>query len=423
MKKTYRKLVTLPPENTKNEYMFKLLKALFIWVFFLSFCTGCDKEEIPTVEPPVVEPPVIPPTGTTAERAVLVYFMADNSLQSFAKADLQELEKGLTDFDDSNSYLLVYMDDGGDAELFRLMKNSDGEVIKGEIKTYPSQDSADPEVMKEVFSEVFTNYKANDYGLVLWSHGEGWIESPTTRWFGQDGNNFMNISELKEVLETAPHFEYIYFDACYMAAVEVLYELRSFADYFIASPMETPGPGVPYDLILPDMFGKTEPAIQIANTYYEHYNEKYQAGVGLTNNNWTAGASITVIKSDALEGLANTTRSIFPHYVPEEEYIDRSNLLCYDTRSSRYYYDMDGLMQNLINKNEEYSEWKLAYDRAVVYYKTTQLNYSMHIYGMFNMDGSTGMSSYIPRANQASILPYFRTYEWYQAGGWQDAGY
>lgn len=83
--------------------------------------------------------------------------------------------------------------------------------------------------------------------MVYWSHGEGWIPYPvtSTRWVGQDtgdGDKRMNISALASVLDEIPHLDFLLFDACFMQSVEVAYELRSYTDYFLASPTEIPAP-------------------------------------------------------------------------------------------------------------------------------------------------------------------------------------
>jgi hypothetical protein len=319
---------------------------------------------------------------------------------------------------------LVYVDDASDnpPQLLLLKKGNDGNAVKEVIHTYPDQNSVDATVMKTVFADAFTAYPAQTYALVLWSHADGWLEAPSTRYFGLDKTNFMNISDLKQVLLTAPHFDYIYFDACYMSGIEVLYELRSFADYFIACPTETPGPGAPYDLILPAMFDRLNGAVKICEIYAEHYKSTYNGGEGLTNENWTAGAAISVIKSDELEGLAEATRQLLPRYVPEGD-IPMAGVLLYDRRTSRYYhFDMDGLIKLLTNENEDYRQWKTFYDRAVVFYDTTDMIYSAFS-GMFSMQGSTGLSVYIPRTSQAALLPYYKTFEWYGDGGWEASGW
>ena len=119
--------------------------------------------------------------------------------------------------------------------------------------------------MKEVMHRAFYEYPADSYGLVYWSHADGWIPYPvpsaSTRWIGQDTgegqDNRMNISDFVDVLDDGmPHFDFIMFDACFMMSVEVAYEVRNYTDYYIGSPTENPGPGAPYDKVVPYMFNQ-----------------------------------------------------------------------------------------------------------------------------------------------------------------------
>lgn len=63
------------------------------------------------------------------------------------------------------------------------------------------------------------------------------------------------------------------FDACYMQSVEVIYQLRDRTDYFIGSPTEIPGPGAPYEAVVPALFSQDKPEINIAESYYTVYAE------------------------------------------------------------------------------------------------------------------------------------------------------
>ena len=53
--------------------------------------------------------------------------------------------------------------------------------------------------------------KRKVYGLIYWSHGEGWIPTPlpSTRWIGNDktgGGHYMNIEDLKLVFTERSSF-------------------------------------------------------------------------------------------------------------------------------------------------------------------------------------------------------------------------
>lgn len=226
-------------------------------ISFLFLFTACNQDD----------DPVAPEAGS---KTVLVYIVADNSLASFAKQDVEEMMKGMELVDSSSYNLLVYQDDKSTPVLFRIAKDKKGNVEKKIIKKYAEQVSTDTSVMQEVMHRAFYEYPADSYGLVYWSHADGWIPYPvpsaSTRWIGQDRgereDNRMNISDFLAVLDDdMPHFDFIMFDACFMMSVEVAYAVRNYTDYYIGSPTETPGPGAPYDKIVPLMF-KQDAAVQ-----------------------------------------------------------------------------------------------------------------------------------------------------------------
>lgn len=157
-------------------------------ISFLLIFTACNQDDDP-----------VPAEKVT--RTVLAYIMADNSLSGFASIDIDEMMKGMEAVDASLYNLLVYVDDASREgsqsykfpTLYRLSKDKNGNVVKETVKEYKEQVSTDPAVMQEVLKRAFTEYPAESYGLVLWSHGEGWIPNPlplakqaSTRWVGED---------------------------------------------------------------------------------------------------------------------------------------------------------------------------------------------------------------------------------------------
>ena len=78
--------------------------------------------------------------------------------------------------------MIIYVDDNKMPKLYRIYKNKNGTIKKDIIHEYNEQISTTPEVMKEVCEKVFADYPAQSYGLIYWSHGEGWkpikVEKP-----------------------------------------------------------------------------------------------------------------------------------------------------------------------------------------------------------------------------------------------------
>ncbi|KAA6345045.1 hypothetical protein EZS27_007346 [termite gut metagenome] len=371
---------------------------------------------------------------TVNRRTVLVYMAADNSLSSFADDDFNEMMEGFAEIDNNADNLIVYLDDKTKPQLIRILRNNVGKVVRQVIWTYDEQNSVDVKVMQEILSRTFNNFPANSYGLVLWSHGDGWGPPDwkvTSRSFGQDGSDKMNISDLRNVLEDY-HFDFILFDACFMQTVEVAYELRACSDYFIGSPTEIPGPGAPYQILVKSMFATCnteETAIDIARNYYDFYALKYNGGQGSSNQNWTGGVSVSVVKSAELVPLAAATQNIFTQYLNSETVIYTPDIMCYDPlrfssydplRFSSYYYDIDSFIYSLTgDDNADYTFWHMAFENAVPYFETTEKNYSMYGGGgMFSMKNATGLSIYIPKKNLTDINAFYATYQWYTAAGW-----
>ena len=388
------------------------------------FCSCGNDPDIPDTPKP--EP--IPEMGT---RTVLAYIAADNTLNSFSTIDIEEMKEGMEKVDSRQNNLLVYVDRNRtsvnpNTHLIRICRDATNKVILDTLVTYTNtpRNSVGVAEMKEVLTYVFDKFPSTSYGFVMWSHGDGWLPFPTakSRWIGQDTDNDskdkrLNIDDLRVVLESQPHFDYVFFDACYMQSIEVAYELRHCADYFIGSPTEIPGPGAPYQKVVPYLFAKNDAASGIAKAYFDYYASNYKDGVGISNTNWTGGVSIAVLQSDKLEALATASRQI-PLYTTAN--INSSGIFCYDPLRTRNYHDMAGLVKSLAPDVSVYNQWETAYNAALTYANTTERNYNTDSWGngkMVSMNGFTGVSSYIFTGSQNYQNTYYKTLAWYTASG------
>lgn len=406
----------------KHEDIMKKIKILSLLFCLVMLTAACHEDE---------DAPVY------GSRTVLVYVAANNSLGNldFDSKDVQEMMEGMKSVEGTDNNLLVYL--AGyrkTAKLIRLTKNGKGEVKQETVAEYNKQNSVSVDVMKEVFTTVFSNYPAKSYGIVFWSHGDGWIyyQNPSTRWWGQDdeGKDYrMNILDLHEALSVAPHFDYILFDACYMQSVEVIYQLRDCADYFIGSPTEIPGPGAPYDMVVPALFSQSNPEINIAKNYYTVYAEKYDNGNNMSNENWTGGVSISVVKSCEMLALATATKAVVQTASSKQQSnsIDISGILCYDPLRDKNYHDFMGFMQKIQENEQAFEDYKEVYQSAVIWENTTVKNYCTYSTGvgrMVSMDGFEGLSTYILRGNSEIQDAYYRqSLQWYSAAGWNETGW
>ena len=104
---------------------------------------------------------------------------------------------------------------------------------------------------------------------MLWSHGDGWLQNgsddktlpgldqapedgaavldvPSVAGWGMENSRKMKVSTLARTLEQSQPIDFVYFDCCYMASVEVAYEMRRATPVIVGSVIELPAEGMPY---------------------------------------------------------------------------------------------------------------------------------------------------------------------------------
>lgn len=121
------------------------------------------------------------------------------------------------------------------------------------VREYGAENSASAETFARVLREVAAEYPADSYGLIFFSHASGWLPAgalqnpaPRSRSVGVDdgdaGRAEMDIAEFAAAIPGGM-FDFIVFETCLTAGVEVAYELRGKSDYMLASSAEIISPG------------------------------------------------------------------------------------------------------------------------------------------------------------------------------------
>ena len=116
----------------------------------------------------------------------------------------------------------------------------------------PESNAANPATLYGFFDWATAECPADHYLLIFWGHSRGQ--------FGifNDPNPFdytaqtLTLEELRDALTAAKRslqkpVDVIAFKDCFMANLEIAYELNGLADYFLASPGLVPVEGWPYD--------------------------------------------------------------------------------------------------------------------------------------------------------------------------------
>ena len=377
------------------------------------------------------------------DRTVLVYMAAENSLagrddsgKGFHEQDIDEMLRAVSDMP-KNSRLLVYVDDTEYPRILSLERQGDRRPERKVVCNYTTEhNSGDTETLRMVLEWVNDNYPSSSYGLVLWSHGDAWLpaKAPMQRSICIDNgrNSYLNsgtkmdIAAVAEVLEGFPRLDFVMFDACFMQAIEVAYELRHVARYIIASPAEIPNPGAPYERMVKPFFSIPLDVDQLIDGYYRVYNDSVMSVFGYGSSR--DGVSLSAIECDYLDDLAAITSEMVLKYVPENQDVDMEGIQRYYPLSSKSrpeFYDMNGFMLRLISDETDYARWKNTFDRAVPYAKSTAWWYSNDAYMQeVDLDNYGGVSCYVPQylTIYSSLNEKFRSTSWYSAAGWNRVG-
>lgn len=387
----------------------RLYKTIIVLCTFSVFLFSCYEED---------------PIPVSSARTVLVYIAGDNSLNSYAYQNIEQMKQGLGSF---NGNLVVYFDPVNDVpRLLAISKGANGKGQETIIQTYEEEDSASPEVLARVAEDVRRLFPANSYGLVLWSHGMGWLPAdyyfpnayatmsarrtlPPTKYFAEDqhpgsGNRstYMKISDLASALPGG--FQFILFDACFMASVEVAYELRNKTDYIISSPAEVIANGFPYDRIIPLMNGGEDNLKRICREFYDFYNSK-------PDQDWRS-AMVSLIKTSELDGLASVTRSILEGKAGSFPVSKNSEVWRYILSPGlpKVFFDFGDYIRSVATP-EQYAAFTAQCDKAVIYKLTTDTFFSVPVpAGKYS-----GLSSYIPYSDWANMNDAYTGMEWYKA--------
>ena len=407
-------------------------------VFGFTSCSNYMDEEFYSAAPVTKR---APSKSTSIDRTVLVYMAGKNNLTSdptrhYLNEDLEEIKEGSLRLGDNDCLLVFvrrYLKDNN-LETPWLARIWKGEVIDSVSvvdmgSTKSDARACDPEVMETVMRYAYSNYEAkNDYGLVLWSHGSGWMmedELPSTRGYGLDHGNYIggkgywiNVPTMRNILSKMPHLKFIMADCCHFMCLESLYELRSVADYVIGSPAEIPGEGAPYKEVVPAMFEQ--------DTFYSSIVEKYHAAK-------QGRLPLSVVKMSEMEHVAQATRIALQSAEANlgGDYADLTGMIHYghlDTRAmfypwNNFFFDAGDFLSRYTAESD-YQQWREALDKAVV---LKRIGYTWdtekpwrNFYVDFEMTEERfhGVSMFIPqnpsKGNYAKYNEDIKQMEWYE---------
>lgn len=389
-------------------------------------------------------------------RTVLAYLISNNkagSLDTYLRDNVIDMYTALGNMKESCTLLVFYRPYTGDAPLSKptLMSfYADGRgninnvaaltgseltfdavcrIAQKKEYTMNSQIATDPAVMEEVFTDMQTVAPSDSYGLILGSHASGWMKgtSVPTKAFGDDDGYNIDIPDLADVLKNSfsEKLDFVLFDACMMGTAEVGYELRETTSYCIASVMETPVYGFPYDQILPYLYSENVDYSAVCHEFIS-FNK--------TKDVW---GTCAVMDCSQMENLASAVKAKLSEWEDALFSVSMRNVQQYGVNNYKYFsYDVLDFFRELGGKsgvaetdlNEVIASIQTVLNEAVIA-KECIPNPSN---SSFRVDETRfcGIGMYIPKEVNDYVPDniswnnwndyYKQSISWYRAAGWAD---
>jgi hypothetical protein len=328
---------------------------------------------------------------------------------------------------------------GARSVIYELVKDSSREegFRRELLRVYEPGENAllSKETVANVAGDIRTAIPGNHYGLAFGSHGRGWIpksytgsfsrsgsehplaelwtipENPLTRDLAYSSRERIDIGEFVDALDEW-NWDFILLDDCFMASVEALYQMRTLADYFIASPTEIMITGFPYDRVVSTLFTEWENNIETALADVAGgFVESYRAG----EMHEIRCATVAVVKSSEMDALAEAVRRL---NLRVDEVTSTTGIQYYEgyTRPGHAFYDLDDYLSRIRAGSAEYGAFTVQLARTVLFSDHTDTFYTDATFnrGEIYITRFSGLNVFIPWSGMSVLIPDYRQTEWYR---------
>lgn len=248
---------------------------------------------------------------------IMTYLDGDNNLDSNYRGVFNQYERAANN---PNVNLLVAWDEAGnsnsayykvkyDANLTNLASYTEGidHWSKGELNM------GDPASLSDFIGWARQNYPAQHYALFISDHGNGLKGTVRDQ---SNNNDWITVKELSDALSTATSgggnkIDVVFADSCLMGMIETGYQIRNFANIYLASEnliwIPPVGAARPYTDYVNSISESTTPqtlAASIIGEYSAWLNDTYPDKLGYTLS------AVDLNQSEALENKVSGLSSV-----------------------------------------------------------------------------------------------------------------
>lgn len=383
--------------------------------------------------------------NTINKQTILIFMPWSGSQSSVGlynelKANLDSIESAIVDEKGMNGRVLVFLSSSSQSSSLYEITYENGKIEHHTIKEYTGNEYDTTQGMLQILNDVKANAYALYYAMIIGGHGSGWTYksdwsrsassakrfSPsttgtgsyhvpdevlptftTTRFFGSasDMNYAFDIPDLAAALrQSGMKAQYILFDDCYMANIEVAYELRDVTNYLIASTSEVIAMGMPYYSLWNYLDNSTPRYESIVNGFHSFYSN-YTVPCG----------ALSAIDCRKVDQLATVMKEINKNYTFDESQRDSVQVL--DGYNTPIFYDMGSYVDHLCKNANLKSAFHSALDEVVKYKATTPTLFTALYRGnehRFEVKSFSGITISDPSLNSVAIRGREKTAWWKQ---------
>ena len=335
---------------------------------------------------------------------LIVYLGGDNNLSGETYDKIEAIRSGWKAADGDK--LLIYQDAAGTAPTLTEIVSRNGQNTLNILKTYPEENSAYPEVFARIIAEVQALYplsggRGAGLGLLVFSHASGWLPKGALtqpRSIIIDGSDEMNLIDFARAIPDNT-FDYIVFEACFMAGIEVAYELKDKTNYILASSAEIVSPGFTesYPQTINNLFEDTPNLTKFAQSSFDYFNN---------NTGYGHSATFSIIKTSELDNLA----AFVKNNCDFNKEIILNDIQHFDRYSYRLFFDFGDYYSCLL-KNDTQKAELLALIEKVVVWKAATPSF-MTGYNGFEINKHSGLTSYIPQERFPFLNGEYKKLKW-----------
>ena len=350
-----------------------------------------------------------------SRQTVIIFMPWSTNMKEMFDENIADFEKAIGEGILQDDRVMACIATSVDRACIIELRMEDGKGVRDTLQTIDYPRFSNSSQITRMLNDIKAIAPARRYSMVAGGHGMAWLpvnatrsfaappfpDKPVTRFFGGLTPLYqIEVSALAQgIADAGLHMEYILFDDCYMASVEVAYQLRHVTDHVIGCPTEVMAYGFPYHLCAKMLVGDIDyqGVCDVFHQFYSNYHMPY--------------GTVAVIDCSELERLADLAYAIHARYL--SDFDPDNDIQSMDGYTPPLFLDMGDTYDHICKDSAMLASFQEQLERTVPSKSYTYTYYSA-IDGRHEIRHFSGVTCSEASTNPQAIDSYKMT-EWYKA--------